>query len=206
MTISYPVRVPNQADVAEMTLVLQNVVGVTDSPFTFQQQTFQHPGQRWVATVTLNPLSRTAAAEWRAWIASLMGAYGTFLMGDPLGSVPRGSAGGAPKTRTSSQTGNTLDIYAAETSVNSWLLGADYIQVGSGASAHFHRVLQTVTTNASGAALLDIWPRIHTIPASGEKIYVTSTVGVWRLAPGTESEVLVSPNNVLISFTAVEAL
>jgi hypothetical protein len=206
MTISYPVSVPNQADIAEMTLVMENRVGISESPFTFEQQVFQHQGQRWGITVTLNPLSRLRAAEWRAWLTSLMGAYGTFLMGDPLGVQPSGSGGGTPKVRVGSQSGNALDIYAASTSVNSWLLPGDYLQVGSQSTAHFHRVLSRVTTNASGAALIDVWPRVRSFPTSGSSVFVQSTVGLWRLVPDSQAEVLITPNNVQLSFSAKEAL
>jgi len=206
MTIVYPLNIPNQADIAEMTLIRSNRVGLSTSPFTYEMQLIQHQGQRWETTVELNALPRNVAEEWRAWLAALMGPAGTFLMGDPLGVNPRGSAGGTPMIRVESQSGNLVDIYAAEVSVNSWLVPGDYMQIGDTLTAHFHRVLNIVTTNASGAAVVDIWPRLRGSPASGSAISVQSTVGIWRLIPGSESETLVTPNNIRLSFSAVEAL
>lgn len=206
MAITYPLAIPNLSAIASFTLTRENVVGVSQSPFTFEQQVYQHQGQRWGATLETHPLPRASIEEWRAWLTSLMGAYGTFLMGDPMAQVPRGSAGGTPKVRVGSQSGNELDIYDAETSVNSWLLPGDYIQVGSSSTAALYRVLTQPTTNASGAALLDVWPRLRSIPSSGAVIYVNSCVGRWRLTAGSESETFYSPNNIALAFSAVEAL
>lgn len=204
--ISYPVSIPSAADIAEMTIVPRNVVGISESPFTFEQQVFQHQGQRWEINVQTNILPRASANDWRAFLSSLMGAYGTFAMGDPMGGVPRGTAAGSAKVRVDSQTGNELDFYDAETSVNSWLVPGDYIQLGTGGSATLHRVIARPTTNASGAGILDIWPRLRSSPSSGAAIIVRSAVGLWRLIPGSVVETLVTPNNVQLSFAAMEAL
>lgn len=208
MAISYPLALPPgySVDVADMTLVQRNVVGVSESPFTFEQQVFRHQAQRWEVAVMTNPLTKADAEPWRAWFSSLGGRYGTFLMGDPTGGVPRGSALGDPKFRVDSQSGLTIDFYDGETSVNSWLLPGDYVQVGSQSGAHLHRVLNTVTTNASGAGLIEIWPRLRASPLVGTSFRVTSAVGVWRLLENAMAEEMVAPGLFRFSFQAAEAM
>jgi hypothetical protein len=185
---------------------MRNVVGVSESPFTLIQQIYLHPGARWEITVTLNPLPPGPGDEWRAWLASLQGRYGTFLMGDPTRQTARGIAGGTPKVRVDSQTGSTLDFYDASTTVSSWLLPGDYIQVGSASSSHIHRVLAKVTTNDSGAGLVDIWPPLRTSPASGDVLYVSSTSGLWRLSENSIAEEIIAPGIFRVSFSAMESL
>jgi hypothetical protein len=206
MAIQYPVTVPSYAEIESFTMMRQNRVGISESPFTFEQQIYQHQGQRWECTVETHPLTRGSIEDWRGFLASLQGTYGTFLMGDPIGQSALGSAGGSPKVSVASQTGVELPFYDGEVSVNSYLLLGDYIQIGSSSSATLHRITQKVTTGGGATGTMDIWPRITVVPDSGTPIYVNSTVGVWRLVEGTESEVYYTPNNISVSFTAVQAI
>lgn len=206
MTISYPLTLVNNADIARMRLGMRNVVGMNESPFTLQQQAYQHQGQAWVAELELNPLPRAQAEEWVAFCASLMGRYGTFLMGDPTGQIPRGSAGGSPKVRVASQTGNTLQIYAATGSATNWLLRGDYIQLGAGSTARLHKVLTDTNTTSGGVATLDIWPRLRTSPASGATVAVNSCVGVFRLREDEPFHTVEGPTLFHMTINAMEAL
>ena len=53
MSVTYPLSTPTNKTVAEITLIARNVVGVSTSPFTFKQQTYQFSGQRWEADIKL---------------------------------------------------------------------------------------------------------------------------------------------------------
>lgn len=92
MTISYPLNTPTNIGIANITLSAENAVALSQSPFTFQQQVVAHPGQRWAASVSLPPMKRQDAEYWIAFLLSLKGQIGTFLLGDPNCVAAQGSA------------------------------------------------------------------------------------------------------------------
>ena len=92
MPISYPLNTPTNIGIANITLSAENAVALSQSPFTFQQQVVAHPGQRWAASVSLPPMKRQDAEYWIAFLLSLKGQVGTFLLGDPNCVAAQGSA------------------------------------------------------------------------------------------------------------------
>lgn len=91
MAITYPLNTPTNLGIANITLSAENAVAISQSPFTFQQQVVAHPGQRWAASVSLPPMKRQDAEYWIAFLLSLKGQIGTFLLGDPNCVAPQGS-------------------------------------------------------------------------------------------------------------------
>ena len=92
MAISYPVNTPTNIGIANITLMAESAVSISSSPFTFQQQVVAHPGQRWAASISLPPMKRQDAENWIAFLLSLKGQVGTFLLGDPNCAVAQGVA------------------------------------------------------------------------------------------------------------------
>jgi hypothetical protein len=92
MALSYPLNTPTNIGIANITLSAENAVAISQSPFTFQQQIVAHPGQRWAASVSLPPMKRQDAEYWVAFLLSLKGQVGTFLLGDPNCVDAQGSA------------------------------------------------------------------------------------------------------------------
>jgi len=182
MSISYPITFPTHTNVRSVELRAVNAVAMSMSPFTYKQQVFAHQGQRWEADVTLPPMKRSDAEQWVAWLVSLKGLRGTFLMGDPVGCTPRGSAGGTPRVNGSNQTGDTLNIDGCTASQTSWIKAGDYIQIGLASAASLHKVLVDANSESSTEAMLDIWPNINVAPADNDLVYTSNTYGVWRLA------------------------
>ena len=210
MAISYPVSVPSVGGIREIRFRMLDAVGVSESPYTFAQETYEHAGKRWAIDVQLAPMERADAEEWIAFLASLQGRNKTFLLGDPVGASPRGSIAGSPSpvVNGNSQTGQVLNIKLCPPSVANYLRKGDWIQLGSGASAHLHKCLSDVTTTGAGLAALDLWPgpRVGAAPADGDPITTDNTQGVWRLAANERGwDVSVAPVFGL-SFSAVEAL
>lgn len=207
MTISYPLDLPGSpSDIAGITLIARNQISMSESPFTFGQQVYEHQGQRWELTVELNRLTRTDAEPWIAFLMSLRGRYGTFMAGDPTGTVPRGSAGGTPRVRNNSQSGLLLTCYGFTSSATNILRAGDYIQLGTGGTASLHKVLQDTNTTSGGVCTLDIWPRLRTSPSSGDAITVNSCMGRFRLGDNATPWIVRAPNIYEITFTAVEDL
>ena len=92
MAITYPVSTPTSIGIANVELTATNAVAVSRSPFTFSQQVHTYPGQMWSATVSIPPVRKDLAEPWVAFLLSLRGQTGTFLLGDPNNTTPRGTA------------------------------------------------------------------------------------------------------------------
>ena len=194
MSISYPLALPTSIGIAEITLSANNAVATSQSPFTFQQQIIQHPGQRWTASVTIPPVRRDLAEPWIAFLLSLNGPVGTFLLGDPNAKAPQGTATSATISGAAGSASPTITMTGT-------LLAGDYIQIGSGATATLHKVL----VDRSGTGTLEIWPALRSI-ASSATVTLTNTVGRFRLS-GTQQSFGINNASVYgISFDCVEAL
>lgn len=209
MAETYPLTFPTQTGVAAVEFTATDVVSISQSPFTFSQQVVRHAGARWSATITIPPVKRSDSEYWNSFLLRLRGQFGTFLLGDPNGATPRGSAAsaaGTPVVNGASQTGNELNIDGLPASAVGYLRAGDYIQLGSAASARLYKVLEDVDSNASGQATLNLWPDLRSSPADGAAVAVSGAKGVFRLS---NNEAVWTINNAgfySISFAAVEAL
>jgi len=206
MPISYPRALPTHTGIRQITLRAVNVTAVSESVFTLRQQVFKHSGERWEAEVTLPQMARSDAEQWVAWLLSMRGREGTFLLGDPLGATPRGSAGGTPRVNGAGQTGDSITIDGCTASQTGWLKAGDYIQLGSGAGSSLHKVLQDVSSNGAGQATIDVWPSIRTAPADNSTVVVSAGKGVFRLATSNTEWSINEIAHWGIVFPAVEAI
>lgn len=227
MAISYPLSFPDYTGITHITLRQVSAAKLTESPFTFKQQSIVHTGQRWEADVSLPPMKAEDAKKWIAWLSSLRGTRGTFLMGDPTGATAAGSlptllptlildfVNGAYNTITdgvyayvngSNQTGGSLNISTSAISTTGFLLAGDYIQLGSGSTTSLHLVLQDVDTDSAGDATLELWPDVRTAPVDEATVTVTNPQGLWRLSTNQFMWDINSASTFGIMFTAVEAV
>lgn len=205
MAISFPVTFPDLG-IKSMTIRAVSVVGMNQSPFTGQQQVYKHQGQWWEAEITLPPMKRADAEQIAAFLLKMNGRYGTFTLGDPANTAPRGVGTGTPLVSGGSQTGGELITDGWTTSTTGILKAGDWIQLGSGSATRLHKVLNDVNSDGSGAATLDIWPNLRSSPADNAQITVTAPKGQWRLA-GNQSEYSIDEASIYgITFACVEAL
>lgn len=208
MAESYPLSMPT-GNIARIRLIGKSVVGISESPFTFAQQVYRHQGQGWEADISLSNMKREDAEAWVSFLLRLRGQYGTFLLGDPNGVTPRGSASttaGAPVVKGASQTGDYLNIDGLPTSVTGYLKAGDYVQLGSGSTATLHKVLEDVNSDASGNATLNLFPAIRTAPADNAPITVSNCKGNFRLNVNETSWDINTMSVYGITFGAVEAI
>lgn len=194
MAISYPLALPTSIGIANITLSANNAVAISQSPFTFQQQIVQHAGQRWTASVSIPPVRRDLAEPWNAFLLALNGPVGTFLLGDPNGKEPRGTASTATLTGTTGSSSPTITMTGT-------LLAGDYVQLGSGATATLHKVL----ANRSGSGTVEVWPALRSSVTSAT-VVLTNTVGRFRLSSNQQSFSINEASIYGISFDCVEAL
>lgn len=205
MAITYPLSIPN-TDIAKVRLVANNIVGVSQSPFTAAQQVYKYTGQFWEADITLPPMKREQAEYWISFLLKLNGSYGTFLLGDPNGQTARGVATGTPLVNGASQTGNSLVTDGWTNSTTGILKAGDYIQLGSGATARLYKVLDDVNSDGSGNATLTLFPDLRTSPSDNATITVANPKGVFRLNTGATSWDINEASVYGITFGAREAL
>jgi hypothetical protein len=206
MAISYPRDLPTNIGFAQVTLRAVNQTAMTMSPFTYKQQIYNHSGQRWEAECQVPPLKRDDAEEWIAWLLSMNGRAGSFLMGDPLGDTARGTLGGTPVVNGADQVGGSLSIDGCSNNITNWLKAGDYLQLGSGSTATLHKILQNVNTDGSGQASLDLWPYMRTAPVDGSIVITSNAVGRFRLNSGEQDWTINNISSYGITFAAIEAI
>lgn len=199
MAISYPLSLPNQTSIRSINFTALNAVAYSRSPFTFAGQAQTYSGQMWQADISLKPMRRADAEEWVAWLLSLRGQHGTFLLSDPVSSSIRGTATAATISGSAGDQTVTATVTSGDT-----LLAGDFIQLGTGSDATLHKVLVDYTGTGSGADL-EIWPALRK-DRSSVSADLTSAAGLFRLA-SNETSYSVSQLAVYgISFGAVEAV
>jgi hypothetical protein len=131
MAITYPIALPTAQGFRRVTIAPRSNVAIYASPFTGQQQVYQHPGQFLTCSMELPPMDRASAADFVAAMLSLQGIRGTFLFGDPAWSGPQGTAGGFPRVKGANQTGSTLITEGWPISQAAVLRPGDWLQIGS---------------------------------------------------------------------------
>ena len=181
---SFPLAFPTYTKLKSAVVRLRKVVGVNTSPGSLIGQTYEWPGERWEAELTLPLMTRANGAAWAAWLGSLRGPVGSFLLPPPGGAAPRGSAAGTPGTPQID--GNqaarlrTLAIKTGLGTVAGYLKAGDWIALGSGAGRRLHRVLADVSL-ASGKVTLDIEPALREAVADNATVTVANATGRFML-------------------------
>jgi hypothetical protein len=210
MSISYPLNMPTDViGISEIELRAENTVGLTQSPFTYRQQVFQYPGQRWTASISIAPVNRQFGEPWVAFLLALNGQAGTFLLGDPLGSAPRGTIGTGSTVRINGNQaagGTSINIKGLPTSRTGVFLPGDYIQLGSGATATLHKILLAANSNSSGQATLFIWPYARRALVDNEIVTYVNARGRFRLAGNQQAWSIANNLRYGVQFEAVEAV
>lgn len=207
MPITYPLLLPDDNGISQITIGMMNVVGLSKSPFTFKSQVIKYSGEAWMANVSVPPLKRDMAEPWVTFLASLKGRFGTFLMGDPAGLEPRGSAGvtpGVPRVSGALQTRDAINVSGLPASVTGYLLPGDYVQFGSGATASLHKILEQVNSSAGGTATLNIWPAVTAPLANASLVVVENAKGLFRLSNNEQSFSINQISSYGIAFDCME--
>lgn len=194
MALTYPINTPTNIGIGNITLMAENAVSISQSPFTFQQQVVAHAGQRWAASISLPPMKRQDAESWIAFLLSLYGQVGTFLLSDPNCPAPRGTATSATLTGTTGSTSPTITMTGT-------LLAGDYISLGTGSSTRLHKVVQ----DRSGTGVVEIWPALREDYTSAT-VDLTEAKGKFRLKENITQWSINEISSYGITFDCVEAL
>lgn len=192
--ITYPLSIPTTIGIESIELRAFNSTATSESPFTYKQQVFSHGGQKWEATVNLPATLKDKMAAWKAFLLSLKGHEGTFLLSDPDYKVPQGNVSSCVLTGLVGA--ETVSVVMTGT-----LKAGDYIQLGAGASARLHQVLQDKT----GDGNLEIWPSLRDNYTS-VPVTFNEPAGVFRLKNSVTSWTINNSSVYGMSFEAVEAI
>ena len=150
--------------------------------------------QMWEADVTLPPMNRDDAESWIAFLMSLKGRYGTFLLNDPSATSVRGTATSATITGSAGDSSVTVTMSGT-------LKAGDYIQLGTANDATLHKVL----VDKSGSGTLEIWPKLRKARSS-VSADLTSASGLFRLASNETAWSVNDASFYGISFGATEVV
>lgn len=206
MAIVYPLALPTTPTPSRMLMRSINAVAMSQSPFTFEQQVFEHQGGIWAAEIALPPMERAAAEEWISFLLKLRGRNGTFLLVPFSAKTARGSGAGTPQVDGAGQTGLVLNTKGWTASSTGVLLAGDYLQIGTGSTSRLYKNLNDADSDAGGLAVLDIWPRLRESPADSATITLTNPEGVFRLARN-DSEWDISTATIYgLGISAMEAI
>lgn len=207
MAISYPLNLPEVGGLVAFTLRDRVAVGMSESPFSFAQQVFEHQGDGWLASLDFRVLEADEEAVWTAWRQSLAGPAGTFLMGPQPARTPQGSWAASPPVVNGAHAAGLKTLQVRGGGNMTWIAG-DFFQLGSGSSSRLHRVVQSGSIVGSPqAGAIEIWPRLRDALSDGATITLSSPKGLWRLASRVGAWT-VSPDTdyQLPTLEAVEAL
>ena len=203
--ITYPLVVPSMTEIRSLTLRRRVVAAASQSPFTFARQVYLWPGDRWEAEVSLVPMKRARFDAWNAFLLSLDGPVGTFLMGDPQAPLPRGSAAtnaGAPLVNGGAQVGEDLVVDGLPAGAVNYLRAGDKVQI----NGRLHMITTDVSANGSGMATFNLRPRLRTPPPDNAPLTVANPVGVWSLVAAEHHWTVDATGLANLTFAVVEPL
>lgn len=185
MAIVFPLASPAQFGIATVRWAPMTNTARAKAPFTLRDAVQVFDGAMWTGQLTIRPHGGPTGRGLAAWLTSLQGRRGSFLLGDPASDVPLGSAASTPGTPVvdgAAQTGAAVDLRGLPASATGYLLAGDYLQIGSGATARLHMALEDVDSDAGGLATATIWPPLRSSPADGATVVVSDAEGVFALA------------------------
>jgi hypothetical protein len=182
MTISFPLALPATRGPAQIVWRRESNIGSAESPFSFSPQTYDWGAGRWLATLTWGTMGQADADDVEAFLLALNGREGSFLLGDPLRTVPRGTwAGQSPLVKGASQTGKTLLIDGMTPTTTTGKAG-DWFQLGTTGTSRLYRLTAPFTANGAGEATLDFWPALRVSPADNAPLTLASAKGLFMLS------------------------
>lgn len=232
MTITYPLSFPTTVGLTDSNLKMRTSVSMNESPFSFTQQVYNWQGERWEIDVVLPLMKRAVAEEYKAFLASLKGKLGTFLMyvpssrenlgnyldtsreletisGDHLHTISGDhiwTSIGEPYCISGTAGSKTLTLSGIVASTSNVLRAGDYFHIGTGLSTRLYKILKDVNSNSNGEVTVDIFPALRRDIVLNETIELQQPRGLFRL----DSNIIEYPsdyNNLFsLSFSAVEAI
>jgi len=191
MPISYPLTPPSPFKVSKLSLTGVSARSRSVSPFTFQVQQYNWPGQGWLGSVECPPMVRSDAEQVIAFL--LAAQRGTFYFRDYSNSAPRGNVTGTLTVASATANGTTLGISGA---TGTFAVG-DWLQI----STSLYKVIQV---NSSSS--VDVFPVLRASYSGGTSIVTSSPKGVFRLGNNQTDWSIELAGIYGVSFSIVEEI
>jgi hypothetical protein len=151
------------------------------SPFNGATQTVRYPGSRWRCSIVLRNLKDAQARRIEALIASMDGEYGRIKLWDH-GRTGRATLG-VPIVAEAEQAGVFLKT-RGWTPNSTVLKMGDYITVND----ELKMIVEDVSSDLTGAALLHIAPMLRSSPDIGAPIETRRPYGIFKLVDNDQGE------------------
>ena len=185
-TLSFPA-----VAVQNMTMRLNRVVAVSESPYTLDTQVYAHQGARWEAEVSLPPLDHDQARPVEAFIIGLKGRENTFTFGNPL--------------HTSTLANNTVSSAAVR--AETFELGSGTVAVAAGTYFELNNYLYMVTQDkVANEATLNFQPPLRFAVSSSQVVKYNLPKTIWRMTSNDVGWSLSSDSQYGFTFACLEAL
>ena len=173
----------------------KDAVATNISPFTGQTQTYIWPGaDTWCpfnhpGVMTYPPLVQSQADSVLAALMECRGMANPFLLGDPIKTFPAGTVDSKSKPVLDNSVAGTniagqtiLRTKGWKPSQHRLLVPGDNLQLGY----RLHKVIDPVTSDASGNAVINIWPSLReanpNVAGVALPIILNHPRGLFRLA------------------------
>ena len=160
-----PLAFPN-VGLTNVNLRLVRTVGMSESPFSYEQQVHDFGGARWEAEITLPPLSHSEARSVEAFLVGLKGRSGTFTFGHPL-HTHSGTFALASATAVRDE---TISVVTSDS-----VSAGNYFQLGN----YLYMITEDIS---SGTSDIDIQPPMREVIASSTALDFTLPKSTWRLS------------------------
>lgn len=175
---SFPLSLPATPAFRQSRFSLERRAAVNTSPFTGQQQAHEYSYALWKATLTLPPMKRATAAAWTVFFTQCHGRRGTFLLGDPDATTPRGGISGSPTLGSAFTVGGyDLTIATALSSGANAFKAGDYISIDN----YLYMIVADCAADGSGNVSAAVEPAAKTTHSSGSPVVYSSAKGIFRM-------------------------
>lgn len=169
---------PTDIGQTDVTIRAVNIVGEQRGPFNSKREIQVFPGAHWEIEINLLPVERAEAQRFEAFLLSLRGKAGTFRLADPYRSLPLGSNLGTPLVRVATVAGDeSIQTKGWDPEETGVLKAGDFIEIGT----RLHCVLQDVDSDASGFAVVKVWPPARQVHAVDAPVITENARGVFAL-------------------------
>lgn len=179
-----------------------DVVAISVSPFTGQQQTMDWQAGWLEASVIMPPMPEQQAKAWTAFLLALRGQANVFQLGVPAPPCATPPSVGTPVVNGANQTGFALATSGWTASLSPAWKAGEWLQVGN----RMYQNLTDANSDGSGHATLSIWPKLRESPANGAALNLTNPRGFWRLKSNARKWSITEIRIYGMQFDILEAL
>ncbi len=190
-----PILIPATPIPTRVRLTPETAAAILESPFSFAQDSEQHPGERWLLEAEF-PLMEAVDGGPIASAFALAGRFDTFTFAV---AIP---ARGTATTFTPTGGGGGTKTLPISPGITGTLKDGDHIEVNDGTDRRLYIVTADV---ANGAGSIPVWPTLRGTPGSPVAVGAVSR-GTFRLRENGLSYDVVPPSLYDIIVQAVEAL